>query len=125
VTRLLSSLLAALGPAVVLGLGLAALERVRTVDDRTQEANVGVVLNGRHVHEPLVDAIDDLLARSRPEVVVLGNSIANTDFVVPAWAAETATDPRRIAKLSVPNTMAAHWYAILKNRVYEIGRAHV
>ncbi len=119
----MSLALAVLLPVAVIALGLSALERVRTADDLTQEANVGVVLNGRQLRRPLVEAVDELLARAAPEVVVLGNSIANTDFAVAAFAAETRIDPRRIAKLSIPNTMAAHWYAILKNRVYANGHA--
>lgn len=117
-TRPLSALLAVALPVAVVAAGLSTLEAVRTADDLTQEQNVGSVLNGRQVRRPLLDAIDATLERTDPEVVLLGNSIANTDFVASAFADETGTDPRRIARLSVPNTMSAHWYAILKNRVY-------
>lgn len=119
--RSLSLALAVFAPLLVFAAGLSLLEQVRTADDLVQESNVGVVLNGRHVRPPLVQAVDALLARSEPEVVVLGNSIANTDFVTSAFAEETGIAPGRIAKVSIPNTMAAHWYALLKNRVYANG----
>lgn len=122
-TRAVPLALAVLAPLCVLAAGLGVLERVRTADDRTQEHNVGSVLNGRHVHEPLLDAIDAVLDRAEPQVVLLGNSIANTDFVAQVYARETGIPVGRIARLSVPNTMAAHWYAILENRVYARGHA--
>lgn len=117
----LAAVLAGLLPVLVAAGALGFMEQVRTADDRTQEANVGVVLNGKRLHEPLLAAIDQLLDRTDPEIVVLGNSIANTDFVTREFARALDVPERRIAKVSIPNTMAAHWFVVLKNRVYARG----
>jgi hypothetical protein len=57
------------------------------------------------------------LAASRPEVVVLGSSLARTDVDVHALAEGLGVPAGRVEVLTLPNATAPHWYAILKNRV--------
>ncbi|MCA9494911.1 MAG: hypothetical protein KC621_33510 [Myxococcales bacterium] len=118
----LAALLAVLGPLAVAWAGLGALERVRTFDDARQEQNAGHVLNGQVVGDDVVAAMQAALAHD-PRVVVLGNSLSNTDLSEQQLARGLGLPTADVVKLSVPNSMAAHWYAILENRVYGAGHA--
>lgn len=55
------------------------------------------------------------------DVVVLGSSLARTDIRVDLLATELDLSQRSVAMLTLPNATAAHWYAILKNRVFAGG----
>ncbi|MCB9686588.1 MAG: hypothetical protein H6735_16245 [Alphaproteobacteria bacterium] len=116
----LAALLAVIGPLAVAWSGLGALERVRTFDDARQEQNAGRVLNGQVVGDDVVAAMDQALDRE-PKVVILGNSLSNTDLSEQQLARGLGLPVADVVKLSVPNSMAAHWYAILENRVYAAG----
>jgi hypothetical protein len=75
------------------------------------------VLNGVIRREPAVALVRRALAAS-PDVVLLGNSNANTDIDVEVLSDGLATD--RVARLTIPNSSAAHWTAILR-RARDVG----
>lgn len=62
-----------------------------------------------------------LAAAGRVEVVVLGSSLARTDVDAPTLAEALGVPTRSVVMLTLPNATAAHWYAILDNRVYGQG----
>ncbi len=63
----------------------------------------------------------ELLEAGPPDVVVLGSSLARTNVDLDVLASELGIPRRRIALLTLPNATAAHWYAILENRVFASG----
>ncbi len=63
----------------------------------------------------------ELLEAGPPDVVVLGSSLARTNVDLDVLATELGIPRRRIALLTLPNATAAHWYAILENRVFASG----
>lgn len=119
--QLLSAVLALAGPAAVLWLGSSALMAFRDADEAMADRNAGRVVNARVVDGSAVDAMDRLLASRPPEVLILGPSYANTNVRPQQLAAALGLRPEQVALLSVPNSVGAHWYAILKYRVFEAG----
>lgn len=69
----------------------------------------------------LARQFDRRLNYSRPEVVVLGSSLARTNVLPAKLAGELGIPERRVALLTLPNATAAHWYAVLRNRVFANG----
>ncbi len=126
--KLIAALLTLLAPIVVGGGGLAALhqydrfvERESTTGEKRELKNAGRVMNGRSLKRGVVDAMETTLERTQPEVLILGNSTANTNIVPAVIARELGIKPKKVVTLSVPNSVGSHWYAILKNRVYANG----
>ncbi len=109
------------GPMLVLGLFWLLLLRFRDADERQAEDNAGMVVNANVVNKGAVAAIDHILATKKPEVIVLGPSYANTDTNTELLAKRIGVRRDDIALLSVPNSVGAHWYAMLKYRVFEAG----
>jgi hypothetical protein len=121
VSRFLSVLLALVLPVLIIGTALAGLERYRTMADNRENRNAGKVINGRVAEGGVVQAIDRTLVKYDPEIILLGNSLSNTDLETPLLAARLGIPKNKVQKFSIPNSIAAHWYAILKNRVYANG----
>lgn len=119
--RLAASALAVLLPVLLVAGSMVGMEGIRGFEDRREERNAGRVINGRVLQNDVAFAIENVLARHDPEVVILGNSLSNTDVASPLLARRLGLRKSRVQKLSVPNSIGAHWYAILKNRVYANG----
>ncbi len=79
------------------------------------------VINGRPRDVGAIAYIDGLLRRARPEIIVIGNSTAETDISLEQLGAELDVDPERIVTIALPNSIASHWYAILDHRVFQQG----
>jgi hypothetical protein len=112
-------------PPVVAGwllvVGLQSWRPPTTFEDQRLMGNAGRVLNGRITPLGVVAEMESLLAMQRPAVVILGNSYANTN-IVPQQLADGLQLPKsKVLTMSVPNSVASHWYAILEHRVYEDG----
>lgn len=114
----MSRLLAVLAPLVILGAVAAAM--VSLTDEKTAKniANAGLVLNGEVSDQSVVAVMEASLDEVRPELLILGNSYANTNLDIDAIEAATGLPT---LKLTVPNTTATHWYAMLDNRVFQRG----
>jgi hypothetical protein len=101
--RLVALVLTVLVPVAVLGGGWALFQRPSAPTGKAA-------------------AMDRTLRRSgRTEVVVLGSSLARTDVRVDVLAQELGVPEKDIVLLALPNATAAHWYAILENRIYGNG----
>lgn len=67
-------------------------------------------------------AMERTLQRGRrPDVVVLGSSLARTNVRLEVLADELGVHRKKVTLLALPNATAAHWYAIMKNRVFGNG----
>jgi hypothetical protein len=118
--KLLSLALAILFPVLIVAGSLAGLESFRTFADKREAKNAGKVINGRVVEGGVERVMENKLS-NEPEVVILGNSLSNTDLQSPLLARKLGLARAQVQKFSIPNSMGAHWYAILKNRVYAAG----
>jgi len=121
--RVASMTMAVLMPLLVVAAGLAGLESFRTASDKRENRNAGKVINGRVVQGGVVGMIERSLAANDPEVIILGNSLSNTDLQPALLARRLGIRKNRIQRYSVPNSIGAHWFLILKNRVYGNGYA--
>lgn len=61
------------------------------------------------------------LRSHQTDVLVLGSSLARTNVRTDQLADELGIPRRNVVMLTLPNATAAHWYAILRNRVYANG----
>ncbi len=120
-SRALALLLALAGPAVVFGGFYQLLMSWEDADDAHATRNAGRILNSRVIDKGVVAAMEALLERRKPEVLILGPSYANTDVKPELIAARLGIPREKVLLLSVPNSVGAHWYAVLKNRVYANG----
>ena len=120
-TRVIAGVLAVVGPALVAAAAHATLDRWEDWDDANARANAGRILNSRVIERGAAEAMDVLLAQRQPEVLIIGPSYANTDVRPELLAARLGVPNDRVLLLSVPNSVGAHWYAILKNRVFAGG----
>ncbi|MEQ1502139.1 MAG: hypothetical protein ABMB14_07900 [Myxococcota bacterium] len=114
----LPDLIAVVAPVAVLGAGIAALLVLADPKTAKNMTNAGNVVNGVVYAIPAVEAIEGIVDDTPPDVVVLGNSYANTNVRIDdlAAAAGGAT-----VKLTIPNTVGTHWYAVLDNRLFQRG----
>jgi hypothetical protein len=117
VTRVLAVLL----PVSLLVGSLAGLETLRSFNDARENRNAGKVINGHVVSVGVAAMIDQRLDKNEPYVVILGNSLSNTDLAPNLLAARLGIPTNKVQKFSIPNSMGAHWYAIVKNRIYANG----
>jgi hypothetical protein len=108
-------------PILVIALGLMGMEQLRTFGDQRENRNAGKVINGRVVQGGVVGMIERSLAQNNPEVVILGNSLSNTDIQPALLARRFGLRKNKVQRFSIPNSIGAHWYLILKNRVYANG----
>ncbi len=109
-------------PWFVLYGAFVGLERLARADQSVADANAGKVLNGSVTRR--TDArvrMERMLRESDPRVVVLGNSLANTDLSAAILEAAFDLSTGDVLKLSLPNSIGAHWAAILENRVIDAG----
>lgn len=119
--RIVAWVLAIALPIAVVAGSFTAMEKFRSLDDRREAKNAGKVLNGRVLRNSVAAAIEDKLDQTEPAIVVLGNSLSNTNVNIPLLAKRLGLPGKKVARFSIPNSMAAHWYAITKNRVYANG----
>lgn len=119
--RWLVALLSVLGPVAVFACAGAVLLEWSDADDQVAERNAGRVVNGRVLDTDSARAMDRLMAARRPRILVLGPSYANTDIRTDLLAAKLGVSKDDFGLLSVPNTVGAHWYAILQHRVFAAG----
>lgn len=118
------TVLAAILPLLVLSLGAWGVARFEPRPEKGEArelANAGRVMNGRRLNTSVVDAMEAELAKHEPEVLIVGNSYANTNIDPKLVAKALDLPPRKVRVLSVPNSVGSHWYAMLKNRVYANG----
>jgi len=114
-------LLAIIGPIFVLGTAAYGLEKHRDFGDERSMRNAQRVMNGRVVESGVVATIENVLKEEEPEVIILGNSLSNTDINPGLLARRLGLKKEKVQRFSVPNSLGPHWYAILKNRVYGNG----
>jgi hypothetical protein len=120
-SKLVAGVLAVLGPLVVLKVCYDLVMSWRDLEEWTADRNAGRVFNAKVLDGGAVTAIDRLLETRDPDVIVLGPSYANTDVRIDLLAARLGISKDEIAMMSVPNSTGAHWYTMLKYRVYEGG----
>lgn len=113
--------LAVIVPILVVAGSIAGLEKFRSFNDAREIRNAGKTLNGRVVKVGVAEMIENKLDKFEPEVVILGNSLSNTDLNLQLLADGLGIPPNKVQKFSIPNSMAAHWYAMVKNRIYANG----
>lgn len=120
--RIVAAVLAVVGPLLVFAAAALALTTYADADERQARENAGRVLNARVAeHADAATVMDRMLRQSQPQVLLIGPSYANTD-VDPRLLAQRLRLPRdEVLMLSVPNSVGAHWYAVLKNRVFANG----
>jgi hypothetical protein len=119
--RILASLLAVAGPLLVLGGSYEVVNGWADAEEANANRNAGRILNSRVIDRGVVAAMELLLEQRQPEVLIIGPSYANTD-VRPDLLATRLQVPRdKVLLLSVPNSVGAHWYAVLKHRVFANG----
>ncbi|MEZ4318247.1 MAG: hypothetical protein R3F61_12125 [Myxococcota bacterium] len=116
----LSRALAVVLPAIVLAVGADALTSGQSRDARRQLENAGQLLNGKTLRVPVSEAIQKQMAKG-PNLVLLGNSFANTNVDIGLLGSLLGTGRGSAARLSIPNTIGAHWYALLKFQVFRKG----
>lgn len=119
--RVLARVAAVLGPAVVLGAALQLLLGFQDAEDEQAAQNAGKVVNSKVLDVGAAAAMDRILAEKEPEILVIGPSYANTDIKPELLAAELGVSRDTIVLLSVPNSVGAHWYTILKYRLLAAG----
>jgi len=113
----ISRVLAIVVPFALLAYGFDALTATQTFDKKRQLDNAGQVLNGDVLSVPVNSAIHKRMAKS-PEMVIIGNSFANTNVQISLLGSKLGMDKGRTTRLSIPNTIGAHWYALLRHRVF-------
>jgi hypothetical protein len=120
VERTAALVLACILPMLVVWGFLTGIDRIRTESDLREERNVGHVINGRVVGKLSVpEFIDSELEKTEPQIVILGNSLSNTDLN-PVQLARHLDIPRyKVQVFSIPNSIGAHWWLVLKNRVFK------
>lgn len=114
------ALLSVVCPLIVIGGALVGVHDFRDSKEARADANAGRVLNARVQDLGAVEAMDRIML-NEPEVVIVGPSFAKTDVSPRLLAERLGIERRKVAMLSVPNTVGAHWYAVLKYRVFEKG----
>jgi hypothetical protein len=117
-SQLLAGVLAVVGPLLVLKVCHDLVMSWRDLEEWTAERNAGRVFNAKVIDGGAVAAIERLLETRDPDVIVLGPSYANTDVRIDLLAARLGISKDEIAMMSVPNSTGAHWYTMLKYRVY-------
>jgi hypothetical protein len=118
---LLAALCAGVGPFLVVSAAAWVLYNYNDAEERQAIENAGRVVNARVARGDAVSAMDWVLAQHDPQVVLMGPSYANTDVRPDLIAARLKIPRNDIAMLSIPNSVGAHWYAVLKNRVFANG----
>ncbi|HMV65804.1 MAG TPA: hypothetical protein PKA64_03050 [Myxococcota bacterium] len=61
------------------------------------------------------------LARREPEVIIFGSSLANRGVDLPVLARSLGLQENKVMLMQLPHSSIAHWYAMLKNRVFARG----
>ncbi len=118
--RALAACLALLAPLLVIGLGTLGITDWADSKEADARRNAGHVLNGNRTPLPVAEVIDAKLDALDDPVLVLGNSMAN-NAVQPRLLGEQLRARKRLQMLTVPGSIGAHWYAMLKHRVYDRG----
>ena len=119
--RILSAVLAVALPCVLFAAAAVWAEGFRDAATEREDRNAGRVMNGKVLENGVVRTIEHRMRQNEPEVVVLGNSLSNTNVHVPLLAKRLGIPARKIQKFSIPNSIGATWYVILKNRIYANG----
>lgn len=116
--RFAARVLTVIGPVALALVWLQGLLWARSSADLREDRNAGNVINGRVAKAGVVEVIEELLNRNEPEVIILGNSLSNTDLLPSLLARRLGIPKSKVQKLSIPNSLGPHWYAVLKNRVF-------
>jgi len=72
------------------------------------------------LHEDAVE-FEEKLEASKPKLLILGSSVARRDVDTSRLAEQLGIKERSMLMLTLPNATGAHFYAVLKNRVYGNG----
>src|SRR5262245_11279624 len=113
-SRIAIAVLSILGPLLVVAGSVRACTTFENRAGVNEARNAGRILNGKVADRNTAEVIERVLEQRSPELLVLGPSYANTN-VDPNLLSERLGIPAdRIVLLSVPNSVGAHWYAILK-----------
>ena len=121
-SRLLIASLSFLGPLLVVAGSLRACSTFENRAAANEARNAGRILNGKVADATTAEVIERVLEQRPPELLVLGPSYANTNVSPDILSERLGIPTDRIVMLSVPNSVGAHWYAMLKYRLFEQGR---
>ena len=122
----LPRVLAVLLPLVVgsaMLFGVARFEPFIDTEEARELKNAGKVLNGRRLQQSVADSIESGLEKYEPDVLILGNSYANTNIDPKRLAKALGVPHNKLRTYSVPNSVGSHWYAMFKNRIFDKGHA--
>ena len=81
---------------------------------------IGVLKEPVELHEDAIE-FDEKLEASKPKLLILGSSVARRDVDTARLAEKLGIKERSMLMLTLPNATGAHFYAVLKNRVYGNG----
>lgn len=90
-------------------------------EDARMMNNASRVLNGKITRLGVVAEMESLLAMQRPSVLVIGNSVANTNISPSVLAKGLGVPEEKVLVFSVPNSVSSHWYAAMEHRIYDDG----
>src|SRR5262249_51447312 len=79
------------------------------------------LVNGRIRKQPVSELVGAWMDDRKPEVLVLGDSLANTNVDGSTLADALDMPRRKVLRVSLPNSVPAHWYALLEHQVYDRG----
>ena len=105
-------------PLALLTSGLWSVAQYADSKEFDAQRNAGQVLNGERLETSTADAIADRMAKRRPDIVVVGDSIANNAIAGKRLAEQLDMSPDDVLMLTIPGTISAHWYALLKHHVF-------
>ena len=114
-------MLALIAPVLVVFCAGWRLESYLDKKGETAMRNAQHVMNANVLDEDVATVIDKRLESNQPKVVIIGNSKANTDIHPGALAKHLGLPRHKVQMFSIPNSIGPHWYAILKNRIYNNG----
>ena len=117
-SRLFPRLLAVALPLVLLMSGLGSVTNYADTKEQDARRNAGQVLNGDKLETSTVEAIAARIQEQRPTVIVIGDSIANNAIAGKRLAEGLKLPSKKVLMLTIPGSISAHWYALLKHHVF-------
>ncbi len=108
-------------PWLVLALGVYLTATFTDAEEARELENAGRTFNHKIAEDGASIQLERMLEAHEPYVLVLGPSYANTDSDAKVLAEELGVPVGRVFVIAVPNSVGAHWLAILKHRVFGAG----
>lgn len=114
-------ILGLVAPFLVLALGVWLTATFTDAEEARELENAGRTFNHKIAEDGVSLQMEKMLDAHEPYVLVLGPSYANTDSDAKVLAEELGVPVGRVFVIAVPNSVGAHWLAILKHRVFGAG----